>query len=508
MAGAEPTYRQLKARLAEIHDLNKAALVLGWDQQTMMPPLGGPVRAEQLATLNRVAHERFVDDETGRLLDELANYEAGLPYESDEASLIRVTRRDYEKARRVPADLRAETTRLGALAYAAWVDARKASDYEVFVPYLRKMLELKKQYVDCFDDFGFDEPYDVVLDDYEPGMKTTEVRAVFDRLKEDLLPFIAEVGESGSPQPAALTGPFAIDAQQRVERAVLHRFGFDAQSWRLDPTVHPFAASSATTDIRITTRYSEDNLSSLFSAMHEFGHGLYEHGVSAALERTPLARGASLGLHESQSRLWENLVGRSRCFWRFFYPELRRAFPERLGAIDEDEFYRAVNRLEPSLIRVDADEATYNFHIILRFELEQELLAGTVTPRELPEAWRAHMQEYLGLDVPDDSHGVLQDVHWSRGSIGYFPTYSLGNVMSVQIWEALREDVPDLDEQIEHGEFAALRAWLRDRLHRHGRKFTPKETLERVVGGPIDPGPYVGYLKSKLGDIYEVAGKV
>jgi carboxypeptidase Taq len=324
-------------------------------------------------------------------------------------------------------------------------------------------------------------------------MTTAEVRVVFDRLKEALLPLIDD-----APRHEPLQGPFPVERQQEVERAILGRFGFDESSWRLDPTVHPFATSTGTQDIRLTTRYSEHELKALFSTMHEFGHGLYEHQVDAALERTPLARGASLGIHESQSRLWENLVGRSRPFWAHFYPVLQRAFPERLGATDLDGFLASINRVEPSLIRVDADEATYNFHIILRFELEQELIDGRLNPRELPEAWNAKMDEYLGVRVPDDRRGVLQDVHWSRGSLGYFPTYSLGNVVSVQLWERLRADVPALDEEIAAGEFGSLRSWLRDHVHRHGRKFTPRETLERAIGARIDPEPYIAYLEGKL----------
>jgi carboxypeptidase Taq len=282
---------------------------------------------------------------------------------------------------------------------------------------------------------------------------------------------------------------------------LLDRFGFRPDSWRLDPTVHPFASGTCPTDIRITTRYFPDRLDSLFSTMHEFGHGLYEHQVDPALDRTPLCRGASMALHESQSRMWENLVGRSLPFWRFFYPQLRDRFPQ-LERVGLETFYGAVNKVQPSLIRVEADEVTYNLHIILRFELEQELMGGEIELRDLPEAWNARMKEYLGIDVPNDAVGVLQDVHWSFGGIGYFPTYSLGNVVSAQIWEKVRDAIPDLDEQFERGEFGALREWLRENLHRHGRKFTPQDTLQRVVGGPIEAGPYVRYLKDKLGQIY------
>jgi carboxypeptidase Taq len=488
----EQRLEELRERLARVSDLGRAARVLGWDQQTMMPRGGAAVRAEQLATLGRVAHEEFTSVAVGRLLEELRPYEE---------SLIRVTRRDWEKARRVPAELRAEIARSASIAQQAWVDARAESDFAAFLPHLERNVELKRSYVECFD--PVDEPYDVLLDDFERGTTTAEVRAVFDRLKAELPPLIADIRERGDAADGeVLRGPFSMEAQRRVALSILERFGFDETSWRLDVAVHPFATSFATTDVRLTTRYHEDDLSTLFASMHECGHGLYERGVSRELERTPLAGGVSLGLHESQSRLWENLVGRSLRFWRRFYPEVRAAFPDALGDVELERFYRAVNRVRPSLIRVEADEATYNLHVILRFELEQEIVNGRVDLRDLPEAWNARMLEYLGVDVPDDAHGVLQDIHWAGGTFGYFPTYSLGTVMSVQIWEAARTAIPDLDDRIEAGEFAPLRDWLREHLHRHGRKFTPKETLARVAGGPLDPEPYLRYLRAKLGEIY------
>jgi carboxypeptidase Taq len=500
----EQKFLELKTRLAEIHDLNKIGWVLGWDQRTMMPPRGAAVRAEQLATLQRVAHEKFTADEIGRLLDDLRPYEESLPYDSDEASLIRVARRDYEKARRVPGELRAEISRTASIATEVWVEARRASDFALFLPHLQKNVELKQRYIECFD--PPDDPYDVLLDDYEPEMKTAEVRAVFDDLKRDLVPLIAAVREGGvQVDDACLHGQFPVEKQRQFALSVVERFGFQADAWRLDPTVHPFASNSCTTDIRITTRYYDDFLNpSLFGSMHECGHGLYENGVSPALERTPLCRGASLGLHESQSRMWENLVGRSRPFWKFFFPKLRRTFPRQFKGVERETFYRAINKVQPSLIRVEADEATYNLHIVLRFELEQDVLAGRVALRDLPEAWNARMQAYLGVAVPDDAQGVLQDIHWSSGMLGYFPTYTLGNIIACQIWEKALAAMPDLYDQFERGEFLALREWLRENLHRHGRKFTPTETLQKVVGEPINVGPYVRYLKRKLGEIYGV----
>ncbi|MBA2296970.1 MAG: carboxypeptidase M32, partial [Actinobacteria bacterium] len=385
-------------------------------------------------------------------------------------------------------------SRASSLALPVWAEARQNSDFSLFLPLLRQNLELRRRYVECFDAYA--EPYDALLDDYERGTTSAEVRVVFDRLKTEQVPLVASGTREGS-RPAR-DRPFPLEGQQQFELRVLERFGFDRNSWRLDPTVHPFASSLGIDDIRLTTRYHETNLDGLFGSLHECGHGLYEHGVSRTLERTPLARGTSLGLHESQSRLWENLVGRSLPFWRFFYPLLRETFPEALAAVELEDWYSSVNWVQPSPIRVEADEATYNLHVILRFELEQELLAGSVDLAELPELWNARMLEYLGIEPPNDRLGVLQDVHWAGGHIGYFATYALGNVISAQIWERLSAELPDLDDQFAQGEFGELRAWLTERLYRHGRKFTPKETLERVVGGPIDPEPYLRYLGTKL----------
>jgi carboxypeptidase Taq len=492
----EQRYAELKARLAEISDLRRAQELLFWDQTVMMPPAGAGVRSAQLTTLDRVAHELFVSDETGRLLEGLRPYEEELEYDSDEASLIRTARRDWEKARRVPADLASEMVRAVSEGQEIWGKAREEANYELFRPHLEQALELKRRYVECFE--GYDEPYDVLLDDFEPGMKTADVRAVLEELKSELVPLIAEVG-STEPDEPFMSGPFPVDVQHELSLRVIERLGYDPHSFRLDLTAHPFAAHSGTQDIRLTTRYLENDLSSLFTAMHECGHGLYEHGVSPTLERTPLCTGVSYALHESQSRLWENLVGRSVPFWNHFYPQLQAAFPDVLGEVEQERWYRAINRVKPSFVRVDADEATYNLHIILRFELEQELLAGRLPLADLPEAWNARFEEYLGLPIPNDSLGVLQDVHWAGAGFGYFPTYTLGNIISVQIWEKAAADLPDLHDQFEAGEFGALREWLRTRLWSLGRKFTPQETLERVVGGPIDAGPYVRYLKDKLG---------
>ena len=500
------TYLELRGRLTEVHDLTKAMFLLAWDQRTMMPANGAPVRAEKLATLSKLVHDLFTSDDVGRLLDDLVAYEESLPYESDEASLIRIARRDYNRERRVPRDLRSDLTRASSSGYEAWIDARARSNYASFLPHLQRNVELRRRYADCFE---ADEPYDALLEDYEPGMKAAEVREVFDVLKPELIGLVRAVADQeGQVDNSFLRGSFPADRQRQLSLAALERLGFEPNSWRLDTTVHPFASSMSTGDIRLTTRFKEDEISdALFSTMHEFGHGVYEHNVDPALERTLLCRGASMSLHESQSRMWENLVGRSRPFWRFFYPTFQSIFPE-FKSVDEDAFYRAVNKVEPSLLRVESDEVTYSLHIILRFELEQEMLSGELDLEDLPEAWNSRMEEYLGVEVTDDAHGVLQDTHWSAGSLGYFPTYALGNVVSLQIWEQALAAMPDLYDQIGQGDFGQLREWLRDQLYRHGRKLQPKELLERITGGGLDPAPYLRYLSGKVGDVYRIEAPV
>jgi carboxypeptidase Taq len=491
----EPRFEQLKDRLAEVDDLRNAASLLFWDQRVMMPPGGSAARAEAIATVSRIAQERFVASDIGELLEGLRDFEESSDYDSFEASLIRVTRRDYKKATRVPPELVGEMRKASAVALSAWGPAKQKSDFELLRPHLETNLELRHRYVECFD--KPDETYDVLLDDYEPNMKTVEVREIFDGLKEELVPLIREIADAGDVDDSFLHGEFDVDAQRKFGLEIAKRFGYTDEEWRLDQTPHPFMSSPGHGDIRLTTNYRPDDLSSIFATMHEFGHGVYEWGVDSSLARTPLGTGVSLGLHESQSRTWENLVGRSRSFWRYFYPSLQETFPQ-LAAVDEEAFYRAVNKVHPSLIRIDADEVTYNMHIILRFELEQELIEDRIMVKDLPEAWNARMDEYLGIDVPDDARGVLQDMHWAGGGLGYFPTYSLGNVISVQIWERALEDLGDLDERFERGEFSELREWLTEHVYRMGRKFTPQETIERVTGSRIDSTPYVRYLREKL----------
>ena len=495
-------YDQFRRHISEIHDLEQISGLLGWDQQTMMPPRGAEVRAEQIGTMTRLTHERMVADDTRRLLDDAQEAVAGLSAESDEASLVRVARRDIEKVRRVPTDLAVEMATASARAFPAWVEAKKRSDFDQFLPHLQRAIELRRRYAACFDDVAV--PYDALLDDFEPGMTTAEVAALFTDLKAGLVPLVAWVRErAGAVDDAPVWGVFPVEDQRRLAIEVITKFGYSPDAWRVDPAAHPFASSMAIGDIRLTTRFDERHLNQgLFATMHECGHGLYEHGVDPALERTPLARGASLGLHESQSRTWENLVRRGRPFWHHVFPLLRERFPEQFAGVDEERVYRAVNKMAPSLIRVEADEATYNLHIIMRFELEQALLDGSLSPLDLPEAWRARMAEDIGIDVPDHARGVLQDVHWADGLFGYFPTYALGSMMAAQLYERAMSDLPDLADRFAAGDFSTFREWHRERIHRHGRKFTAPQIMMRAVGQGLDAAPLLRYLRVKITDLY------
>jgi carboxypeptidase Taq len=499
----EAQLTELRERLGAIVDLRRAGALLQWDQQTMMPPRGTEGRSDQLSTLDRFAHELFVSDEIGQLLDSLAEHERQLDPDSVDAALIRVTRRDWEKARRIPPELQAELTRAEVLGVPAWVEARRNSDFAAFLPYLEKNVELKRRYIECFRDTGKSD-YDILLDDYQEDASSDEITAIFERVKEVVVPLIREVAAADPVDTSFAHGRFPVEKQELFGREILERLGYSSEAWRLDPTVHPFATSISVDDIRLTTRYSEADAESIFHTTHEFGHGIYEHGIDPTLERTPLAELNSMVLHESQSRLWENLVCRSRPFWDYFFPRLQELFPEQLNGITDEQWWRSVNKVQPDFIRVEADEVTYCMHIILRYELEQEIIAGRLELRDLPEAWNAKMKDYLGLDVPDDARGVLQDVHWSGGSFGYFPTYLLGTIASVQIWERVRADVPDLDSQMESGEFGPLRDWLGEKMYRWGRRLPPNEMLERIVGGPLDVEPYLAYLGSKVEAIYGV----
>jgi carboxypeptidase Taq len=498
----------LKERLGQLSDIGHAASLAHWDQQTMMPAHGSVARAESLATLARIGHELFVDDETGRLLDgaasELDGGEGGRDPDSDDSRLVWLTRRRWEKARRVPTDLEAERARAASAGHEAWVAARASSDFAGFVPSLSHNIELARRYAECHaGDSDFSTAYDALLDDYEPRMSTAAVAALFDELKAELVPLIAQIAGATPIDDSPLYAHFAVDGQRRLVDEVVARMGFTPEEWRIDDTVHPFAILIGAGDVRITTRWDEEFWATgLYGAMHECGHGLYESGISPTLLRTPLGSAESLGMHESQSRMWENMVGRGRPFCSLLAPRIGELAGGELAGIDPQRLYCAINRVKPTFIRVEADEATYALHIILRFELEQQLIDGTLQVSDLAEAWNARFEEYLGIKVTDDADGVLQDVHWSAGMFGYFPTYALGNLIAGQLWERAQADLMSLDEQLAAGQLSPLRDWLREHIHRYGAKFTTEELLERETGASIIVAPFVRYLKGKLSDVY------
>jgi carboxypeptidase Taq len=465
-----------------------------------MPPGGAGARADMADTLQRTLHARETDPELGRLLDALEPWAAGEDPDSDDARLIHWARRDFEKSVRVPADLAARITRAKATGLQAWMEALAASDYSRFRDALAHHVELRHAYVACFD--GYEHPYDVLLDDFEPGLTTAELRPMFTELRDALVPLVAATGD---PQQArndgVFHGPFSIESQRAAVLELLDAVGYDPDHWRLDPSLHPFAQSLAPTDVRLTTKYDEhDYAVALYSVLHEFGHGLYESSVDPGLTRTNLAEPVSLGVHESQSRLWENIVGRSRPFSTYLLPQLRRQFPGHFENLEPTALYRAVNTVQPSLIRIEADETTYNLHIIMRFELELALIEGALSVDDVPAAWNEAVERLFGLEVPSDAVGVLQDTHWGGGLIGYFPTYTIGNLMASQLWDRAEVDVPDVWERIEAGDFAPLREWLRVHVHRHGRKLYPRELLARVTGEELRVEPFVTYLRAKLED--------
>ncbi|WP_448335340.1 carboxypeptidase M32 [Bellilinea sp.] len=491
----------LKEKMATIWDLSMIGALMGWDQQTYMPPKGAEERGEQMATLSRLVHEMATSDEVGKLLDELVPYAQTLDPDSDDARLIKLAKREYDKQTRVPAEKVAEYARVTTMAQGAWVQARSESNFALFQPHLEKIVELRREYASYFA--PYDHVYDPLLDDFEPGLKTAEVQEIFARLRPQQVELIQAIATRPQVDDSFLHLKYDDQKQWNFGVEVATRFGYDWQAGRQDRSAHPFTTSFGIRDVRITTRVIEDQLpSALFGTMHETGHALYQQGIDWKYRRSALGGAASLAVHESQSRMWENLVGRSRAFWRFFYPRLQEYFPQQLGNVSMEAFYKAINKVEPSFIRVEADEATYNLHIMLRLELEIALMEGSLEVKHLPEAWNTRMKEYLGITPPNDRLGVLQDIHWSGGMIGYFPTYALGNLISVQLWEKILQDIPNLEEQIERGEFSALLGWLREKIHRHGSKFEPQELVEKVTGSKIDPQPYIRYLNTKYRDIY------
>jgi carboxypeptidase Taq len=505
----------LRRRLGTLSDIDSAVSLLQWDQQTQMPEAAGAGRAEQVATLSRIAHEHATDPELGRLLDAAAA-EVGLnpqgtdpahPADPGEATedqaLVRVALRDFRRATCLPASLVEELARATSLAEPAWAAARRASDWSRFAPHLERIVELTVRKAEAF---GFDEhPLDPLIDHHEPGTTRARLAAVFEELRAALVPMVGAVAEVHDGRDAPLHGCFDEAAQEAFGLSVIGRFGYDFSAGRQDRAAHPFCTSLGPGDVRITTRFDRSFLSTaLFSTLHEAGHGLYEQNISPAYARTPLAEGSSIGVHESQSRLWENLVGRSRPFWRRFYPDLQAAFPEALGGVDGEAFYRAINRAAPTPIRVEADELTYNLHVLLRFEIEADLLDGTLPVAQLPAAWNERTEAMLGIVPEDDARGVLQDVHWAFGAFGYFPTYTVGNVLAAQLYETAVAARPEIPDEMVRGEFGALREWLTEHVWRHGGRYDPDDLVIRATGRPLETGPYLAYLRGKFGELYDL----
>ena len=490
----EQAYAELTRLSRERTLLSSCGGLLQWDAEICMPRGGVTHRGEQLALLAGLAHDRATDPRMGELLELVESSPLVSDTESAEAVNIREMRRDYDRETRLPRRLVEELARVSALSSQAWMLARDADDFESFAPWLEQTFALAREKADAY---GWTETrYDALLDEYEPGMTSGQLSALFKGLREELVPLVASL--AGRPVPRSLDRELAIDAQRRFSEGIAVKIGFEMENGRFDLGPHPFCTMIGPGDVRIALRYHSGNFSSGFLAvMHETGHALYEQGLDPLHFGTPMGEAASLGIHESQSRLWENMVGRSDGFWRHFFPQFRAEF----GAADleRESFRAAMNHAAPGLIRVEADEVTYNLHVVIRFELERALLAGELATRDVPAAWNDAYEQYLGLSPPTDREGCLQDIHWSEGLIGYFPTYTLGNVYSAQLFEAADRAIGPLEDSFAAGDFAGLRAWLRENVHRHGRRLRPAELVERATGQPPDPSALVASLTARYG---------
>jgi carboxypeptidase Taq len=504
MITVEQKLQELKTRLLEVNDLNSANALLSWDQTTYMPPGGANARGRQMATLGRLAHEKFTDPAIGKLLDELRPYEKNLPYDSDDASLIRVTRREYERNVKIPAEFVARLNEHQAESYQVWTEARPTNDFKRVQPCLEKTLDLSRQLANYFP--GYQHIADPLIDFADEGMTVSKIRPLFAELRAQLVPIVQAITSQPAADDSCLKQLYPEEQQLAFGQEVVKAYGYDFSRGRQDKTHHPYMTKFSLGDVRITTRVKERDLSdALFSTMHEAGHAMYEQGIRMDLEGTPLAGGTSAGVHESQSRTWENLVGRSRNFWTFFYPKLQAAFPEQLKGVSFETFYRAINKVKRSLIRTDADEVTYNLHVMIRFDFETALLEGSLAIRDLPEAWHARYQSDLGLRAPDDRDGVLQDVHWYGGIIGgSFQGYTLGNIISAQFFASALQAHPEIPVEMRAGRFDTLRGWLTQNVYRHGSKFTANEVIERATGKPLTIEPYTQYLRTKYGELYQL----
>jgi carboxypeptidase Taq len=505
---AHTPYAQLMAELREVGVLFSINSTLGWDQEVLMPPAAAGLRGEQASLLSALMHDRRTSTRMGDLIA-ACEADAELMADPDAAVNLRRARRDYERAVRQPTELVREIAEVTTLAMHHWRDARESADFAAFAPWLEQIVKLNRDTADALGVPEGGEVYDALLDHFEPGMRAAELDRVFGDLRAGLVPLIRELRENGTPPDAEwMRIPMAAEAQEAFNRSVVERMGFDFSAGRMDVSTHPFCEGAGPGDTRLTTRYDErELLSALHSTMHETGHGLYEQGLPKH-ERfgQPLAEAASMGIHESQSRMWENFVGRGRPFWEWALPELKRQVSDpAVARLDVDTVFRGLNVVEPELIRIDSDEATYNLHIMLRFDLERAMLRGDLSVADLPGVWNERMKSDLGLEVPSDREGVLQDIHWSMGAIGYFPSYTLGNLYAAQLWDAIVVALPDLDDELRRGELGGLLAWLRTNVHGHGRRYTAPELCERVTGRPLSHEPLLRYLGGKLRPVYGLA---
>jgi carboxypeptidase Taq len=495
-------YTALLARLRDVNNLGQAESLLHWDMETQMPAGGAAARGDQMASLSRIRHAMFVSDLTGDLLEKAAAELDGAAYDSEEASMLRVAKQDFDDATKLPTDFVASFTKLTTDAHHSWVRARAENDFSIFQPDLERVIDMSRQKAEYL---GYDEnPYDALLQEYERSMTSAQVNALFEGHRQDLIDLVAAISEaSGRVDDSVLHQPYPIEDQRAFGTMIAEAIGYDFNRGRLDVSVHPFSTSFSKTDSRITTRYEENWLNpALFGTMHECGHSMYEQGVADALDGTILGTGTSLSVHESQSRTWENLVGRSFNFWQWAFPRLKDAFPNQIGSLDVTSFYRAINKVAPSFIRVEADECTYNLHIMLRFTIEQAIIKGDIPVAQIPQAWNDTFKESLGVTPPNDTQGCLQDIHWSMGGFGYFSTYALGNLLSVQYYNKAVEAMPTLPDEIAEGNFTPLLTWLNENIHQYGRKYDTNELTKRVTGEAISSGPYIAYLKEKYTDIY------
>ena len=504
MATPQELYAELISHLTGTALLGSCAAVLGWDEQTYLPPGGVEHRANQLSLLAGMVHERTTSPRVGELLGEL-EIMGDSAEDWPQAVTLRETRHEYNRATKLPRRLVEEISRVTSLAQQQWVAARKKGDAAEFIPWLEQVVALKREEAEAIG-YGDGVPYDALLDHYEPGASTADVEGVFTPLREELVKLVAAIKESGvRADSTIITRRYPIDAQREFGIAAATQIGFDFEQGRLDEAAHPFCSGFGPGDCRLTTRYDERHFpGAFFGTLHEAGHGMYEQGLDKSAYGTPMGESTSLGIHESQSRMWENFVGRSRAFWTHFYPPAQQAFAEALGEVAVDDFYHAVNDVQPSFIRVEADEVTYNLHIMLRFELEQKLVSGDLKPADVPGVWNETFARYFGLTPPNDALGCLQDIHWSGGGIGYFPTYALGNMYAAQFFEQARKDLGDLDEQFARGEFTPLREWLNEHSHRRGKTYRANRLVEVVSGDPLSHEPLVRHLHAKFDELYNL----